>query len=162
MYGFRAMTAADLSMVNGWTYAPHVAQWWVEADGPAGPMTEADLAEPDFNAWIVLRDDRPFAYIQDYDPHLYPGHHFSDRPQGTRGIDQFIGEPDMVGLGHGTAFIRRHVETLFGNGAPVVVTDPAPNNARAIRAYEKAGFAAYAEIVSPDYGPSLLMQCVKP
>lgn len=161
MYGFHAMTAADLPLVNGWTCAPHVAEWWVEADGPADLMTEADLAEPDFNAWIVSFDGQPFAYMQDYDPHLYADHHFSDRPAGTRGIDQFIGEPNLVGRGHGTAFIRQRVETLFADGAAVVVTDPAPGNARAIRAYEKAGFAAYSQIVSPRYGPCLLMQCVK-
>jgi len=162
MYGFHAMTAADLPLVNGWTSAPHVAEWWVEADGPAEPMTVADLGEPDFRAWIVSFEGQAFAYMQDYDPHLYPGHHFSDRPAGTRGIDQFIGDAAMVGRGHGAAFIRQRVETLFAEGATVVVTDPAPHNARAIRAYEKAGFTAYSQIVSPDYGPCLLMQCVKP
>jgi aminoglycoside 6'-N-acetyltransferase len=40
-------------------------------------------------------------------------------------------------------------------------TDPHPQNTRAIRAYEKAGFAAYGEIISPGWGPSLLMQCSK-
>ena len=161
MYGFRAMTAADLPLVNDWIAAPHVADWWVEADGPAELMTEADLGEPGFIASIVSLDGRPFAYMQDYDPHLYTGHHFSDRPAGTRGIDQFIGEAHLVERGHGTAFIRQRVDTLFAEGVPVVVTDPAPANARAIRAYQKAGFAVYAEIVSPDYGPCLLMQCVK-
>lgn len=162
MYDFRRMTAADLPLVNGWIAAPHVAEWWIDASGgPSEPLDESDLAEPDFNTWIVSLDGRSFAYMQDYNPHLYPDHHFFDRPQGTRGIDQFIGEADMLEQGHGSAFVRQHVETLFAAGAPVVVTDPAPNNPRAIRAYEKAGFTAYGEIVSPEWGPSLLMQCEK-
>jgi aminoglycoside 6'-N-acetyltransferase len=34
------------------------------------------------------------------------------------------------------------VADLFGAGAPRVITDPNPRNARAVRAYEKAGFRA--------------------
>ena len=59
---------------------------------------------------------------------------------GTRGIDQFIGEADMLGRGHGSAFIRAFIDRLLANGAPRIVIDPDPANARAIRAYEKAGF----------------------
>lgn len=59
---------------------------------------------------------------------------------GTRGIDQFIGEPKLISQGHGTAFIRLFVESLFKVGAPRIITDPNPRNSRAIRAYAKAGF----------------------
>ncbi len=62
------------------------------------------------------------------------------QPAGTRGLDQFIGEPDMLDRGHGSAFIRVFAERLLANGTPRVVIDPDPTNARAIRAYEKAGF----------------------
>jgi aminoglycoside 6'-N-acetyltransferase len=160
-YGFRPMTADDLAMVNGWINEPHVSQWWIDAAGASEPMDESDFEQPDFNMWIVSRDEKPFAYLQDYNPHLYPGHHFFDRPEGARGIDQIIGVPDMAGKGHGPAFIRQHMERLFDDGVPVVVTDPHPQNARAIRAYKKAGFIAYGEIISPKWGPSLLMQCVR-
>lgn len=164
-YDFRRMTPDDLDLVNGWIARPHVAQWWVDADGPSEPIKPEDfpedLNEPDFRMWIVSHEGRPFAYMQDYDPHLYPGHHFADRPAPARGIDQIIGEADMLNKGHGSAFIRQRVADLFAEGVVVVVTDPAPNNPRAIRAYEKAGFTAYGQTVSPEWGPSLLMQCVK-
>ena len=55
-------------------------------------------------------------------------------------IDQFIGEPQLVGRGHGPAFIRLFVENLFVAGTPRVITDPHPRNSRAIRAYAKSGF----------------------
>ena len=41
-------------------------------------------------------------------------------------------------------------------GAPRIVTDPDPANARAIRAYEKAGFEKAGMVDTPD-GPALLM-----
>ena len=47
---------------------------------------------------------------------------------------------NLIGQGHGTAFIRLFVESLFKAGAPRVVTDPNPRKSRAIRAYAKAGF----------------------
>jgi aminoglycoside 6'-N-acetyltransferase len=64
----------------------------------------------------------------------------SSLPRSARGIDQFIGEPQLVGRGHGPAFIRLFVENLFVAGTPRVITDPHPRNSRAIRAYAKSGF----------------------
>jgi aminoglycoside 6'-N-acetyltransferase len=163
VYDFRRLAPDDLELVNGWIARPHVAQWWIDGTGgPSEPLDAEIFDEVDFNAWIVSLNGRAFAYMQDYNPHLDPDHHFFDRPQGTRGIDQIIGEADMVDLGHGTAFIRQHTETLFAAGAPCVVTDPNPKNARAIRAYEKAGFVAFGDVISPEWGPSLLMQRLKP
>jgi aminoglycoside 6'-N-acetyltransferase len=62
----------------------------------------------------------------------------------------------MLDRGHGSGFIRSFVERLLTEGVPRVVTDPDPTNARAIRAYEKAGFLKDRLVDSPD-GPSLLM-----
>lgn len=77
-------------------------------------------------------------------------------PHGTRGIDQFIGEPELVGHGHGSAFIRSFTTNLLKSGTPRVVTDPDPENLRAVRAYEKAGFRKDRRVDTSD-GPSLLM-----
>jgi aminoglycoside 6'-N-acetyltransferase len=62
----------------------------------------------------------------------------------------------MLDRGHGSAFIRAFADQLLTRGTPRVVIDPAPNNARAIRAYEKAGFARDRIVDTPD-GPALLM-----
>jgi aminoglycoside 6'-N-acetyltransferase len=59
---------------------------------------------------------------------------------GTRGIDQFIGEADMLDRGHGSAFIRSFIDRMMTTGTPRIITDSDPVNVRAIRAYEKAGF----------------------
>jgi aminoglycoside 6'-N-acetyltransferase len=62
----------------------------------------------------------------------------------------------MIGRGHGSALIRRFVDDRLQNGAPRIVTDPDPANHRAIRAYEKAGFANDRLVDTPD-GTALLM-----
>ena len=64
----------------------------------------------------------------------------------------------MVGQGHGSAFVRQHCARLFAAGAPAVGTDPNPDNRRAIRAYEKAGFVIASEPVDTRWGRALLME----
>ena len=76
---------------------------------------------------------------------------------GTLGIDLSIGVPELVGKGHGSAIVRQFTEELFEEGAPRVIIDPDPTNARAIRAYEKAGFTAF-DTRTTIYGPALLMK----
>ncbi len=155
-YGFRRMTLADFPMAREWLATPEVQKWWVD---PAGNVSldEADLDEPGLRMWIVSFEGEPFAYIQDWDVHPSPDLYFTDRPEGARGIDQFIGVPAMIGKGHGTAFIRQHVAALFSEGVPEVVVDPDPANLRAIKAYQNAGFAPYGEHNSPEWGHVLLM-----
>ena len=151
------MTPADLALVWRWLKTPAVREWWIDADGqPSDPMAEEDLHDPDVAMWIVSHQDEPFAFIQDYDPHAWAGHHLGHLPAGSRGIDQFIGEPHMIGIGHGSALVNSHVNSMMARGAPAVGTDPHPANARAIRAYEKAGFVRNAETLS-EWGPCLVM-----
>ena len=135
-YDLRPATLTDLPMLRAWKRGAHVAQWW----GADDPFDETDLATPGFQPWILSWAGRDFAYLQDYDPGIEAGHHFGHLPAGSRGMDQFIGPEDMLGQGHGTAVVARHVAFLFSLGVPVVALDPHPENARAIRVYEKAGF----------------------
>jgi aminoglycoside 6'-N-acetyltransferase len=154
-YIFHPMTAADLPMLRHWLEKPHVAEWW---GNPAEQyaLVHSDLDDPAMDQFIVAIGDRPFAYLQCYDPTAWPDNGFGRQPVGTRGMDQFIGEPDMIGHGHGSAFVRNFLERLIRSGTPRVVTDPDPANLRAIRAYEKAGFKSLGLVDTPD-GRGLLM-----
>jgi aminoglycoside 6'-N-acetyltransferase len=154
-YLFRQMSQQDLPLVRRWLKTPHVAQWWHDPDEQFALVSE-DLDHPAMHQFIVAVDDRPFAYLQCYDPGAWPDNGFGAQPHGTRGIDQFIGEPDLIARGHGSALIRAFVEGLLERGTPRIVTDPDPANARAIRAYEKAGFRRDRPVDTPD-GPALLM-----
>src|ERR1700674_715771 len=151
---FCPMSVADLPLVRDWLATPHVAQWWGDA-GEQFKLVSDDLEHPEMDQFIVLKGERPFGYLQCYDPAAWD-HPFGLLPSGTRGIDQFIGEPDMVDRGHGSAFIRAFIDGLMATGMPRVLTDPDPANTRAISAYEKAGFRADRIVDTPD-GRALLM-----
>jgi aminoglycoside 6'-N-acetyltransferase len=154
-YAFRPVVPADLPLLARWRAMSHVSKWW---GAPEVESEEEKLADPRIALWIVANRGRPFAFAQDYSPHDWTPHPFAHLPPGARGIDQYIGEPDMVGRGHGSAFVRLHCERLFGAGAPAVGTDPHPDNARAIRAYEKAGFVVTGGPTDTRWGRALLME----
>ena len=152
-YQFRPMSAEDLPLVRNWLARPHVAEWWHDAD--VFDFVSGDLGHLDMAQFIVTVDARPLGYLQCYNMSEWNSG-FGPQPAGTRGIDQFIGEPGMVERGHGSAFIRAFIDGLMAAGIPRVLTDPDPANTRAIRAYEKAGFRGDRLVDTPD-GRALLM-----
>ena len=135
-YSFRKATFDDLPLLAAWRSNPHVRAWW-DSDQSSDA---AYFAEPRVARWIVSTAGRPFAFMQDYTVHGWEDHHFADLPSGSRGIDQYIGEPEMIGVGHGSAFIGARMRALFDAGVPVIATDPHPANERAIAVYKKLGF----------------------
>ena len=138
-YSFRPADAADLTMLRRWLRTPEVIRWWGEPAGQAA-LLESDLSEPLMVMRIVSHDRRAFAYAQDYDVSSWPQAQFSHLPLGTRAVDAFIGLPDMIGRGHGAAFLRLLAQRLISDGAPLVAIDPDTGNARARSAYKRAGF----------------------
>ena len=153
-YHFRPMSAEDLPLIRDWLTRPHVRQWWGDSDEQFG-LLSGDMTRPAMDQYIVSSGEKPFGYLQCYEMTAW-NLGFGVQPEGARGIDQMIGEADMINRGHGSAFIRQFIERLLDGGTPRVVTDPDPVNARAIRAYEKAGFAKDKLVDTPD-GTALLM-----
>lgn len=154
-YRFRPFTQADLPMAAGWLSTPDVIRWWGE---PARELAllAGDLDEPLMRQWIVEHGERAFAYVQAYPTDAWPQPHFTALPPGAVAIDCFIGVPDMIGRGYGSAFLRVFAQMLIDEGAPVVSIDPSVDNHRARRAYARAGFVGDA--VSPgDSGPVVVM-----
>ena len=154
-YGFRPVTAGDLPMLEAWLAKPHMREWWGEPERGMEEIRE-NIDSISVEPLIVELGGKPIAYLQSYDPHLEEDHPYQDQPTGTLGVDLSIGEPDLLGLGHGSALLDQFVEELFEEGVPRVIIDPDPSNGRAIRAYEKAGFRAFDTRTSI-YGPALMM-----
>jgi aminoglycoside 6'-N-acetyltransferase len=76
-------------------------------------------------------------------------------------IDTFIGEPNMLGQGHGGAFLRKLAQKLIDKGSPAVAIDPDARNTRARRAYARAGFEGEKVVNSPE-GPVVVMVFSRP
>lgn len=154
-YTFRPMAAADLPTIQHWLATPHVSAWWGDPQEQFA-LVSGDLDHSSIQQFIVAIADRPIAYLQCYDPAAWPNHGFGAIADNARGIDQFIGEAEFIGQGHGSHFIRAFVDDLLKTGTPLVLTDPSPANTRAIRAYEKAGFQKRGPVQTPD-GSAVLM-----
>ena len=155
-YQFRPMSADDLPLVKEWLARSHVREWWTTGPDEQLQRIRSHIDDPAIDVFIVHADGRPIGYQQCYDQDACSDNGLGRHPPGTRGIDQFIGEADMIGRGHGSAFIRYFVDRVIAPGTPRVITDPDPANARAIRAFEKAGFVRDKLVDTPD-GISLLM-----
>jgi AacA4 family aminoglycoside N(6')-acetyltransferase len=158
----RLMTEQDLPLLHEWLNRPHIVEWW----GGAGPSLEEvhaqyslrALADAKVTAYIGMLGDTPFAYAQSYVA-LGAGDGWweDETDPGVRGIDQSIGDPELLGQGLGTRLVRALVDLIFSDPhVTKVQTDPAPNNPRAIRCYEKAGFRKVKIVATPD-GPALYM-----
>lgn len=154
-YVFRSVTRLDLPMLGDWLRTPAAVRWWGNP-GEQLALLHEDLDEPRMTMIIVACDGVPFAYAQHYEVHAWPQPHLAHLPAGSRAIDAFIGVPAMLGRGHGSAVLRLQARHLRGDGAPVVVIDPAADNHRARRAYAKAGFRGDA-IVETAAGPAVMM-----
>jgi aminoglycoside 6'-N-acetyltransferase len=153
-YGFRPTTTADLPLIQHWLTLPHVREWWGDPREQYA-LVSGDLDEPAMDQYIVSVAGSPLGYLQCYDLTEWKSG-FGTQPSGTRGIDLFIGEPMMIGRGHGSALLRCFADDRLRKGAPRMVTDPDPANGRAIRAYQKAGFEKDRMVETPD-GRALLM-----
>lgn len=153
-YLIRRAQPLDRLLLAQWRSRPHITRWW--GDPGVEPQAEK-VGAPLVAAWIAELDDRPFAFIQDYAVSDWPPHHFDYLPVGSRGMDLYIGELDLIGQGHGPRLVRQHADALLSAGAPAVGIDPHPDNLAAQRAFEKAGFTLAGGPMETRWGRAVLM-----
>jgi aminoglycoside 6'-N-acetyltransferase-1b/aminoglycoside 6'-N-acetyltransferase-2 len=177
MPDFRPLTEADLSMLCDWLNRPHLQRWWrkgtVSLDTVRRKYLPRIAGAADARPFLALLQREPFGFIQVYRCDAGTVDWWPDDPGfGVLGIDQFIADGRRLGRGLGTRMVRAFTDRLLCDGAfvaeafgeprfldePVVEvrTDPRPDNARAIRCYEKAGFRRVQPFENPD-GPAVMM-----
>jgi AacA4 family aminoglycoside N(6')-acetyltransferase len=160
----RLMTQHDLPMLHEWLNRPHIVEWW-GGDDERPTLNEVlehylprVMAAESVTPYIAMLGDQPIGYAQSYVA-LGSGDGWweDETDPGVRGIDQSLANPVQLNKGLGTILVRTLVETLFADSAVTKIqTDPSPNNFRAIRCYEKAGFVQQGVITTPD-GPAVYM-----
>jgi RimJ/RimL family protein N-acetyltransferase len=157
---------ADLPMLHEWLKRKHVAEWWTPTPSFEQVVEEfAPLTQPGHReqGHIAIDGSREIGYIQSYVvKDCGDGWWEDEEDSGARGIDQFLADSGSLGRGLGAEMARAFVARLFEDPSVThVQTDPAPDNARAIRCYKKAGFQPVGEVDTPD-GRALLMICIRP
>jgi aminoglycoside 6'-N-acetyltransferase len=103
--------------------------------------------------YVIRLGSRPIGMLQSYriDDHpQYAAQVALGRP--AIGIDLFIGEPELIGHGHGPALIRAFLRDVAFPRYEVdlCVIGPTVSNVAAIRAYEKAGFRFLKTYLEPE------------
>jgi RimJ/RimL family protein N-acetyltransferase len=149
---FRPLAEMDLPQVHAWLNNPNVAQWYgLGIENTTYPTMEQLQANylprirgdvPTF-CYIMCLGERDFGFVQTYRIGSYPTYaSIIEVDPEAWGIDIFIGEDDCRDGGLGSSALQLFVEGMLFNrpGVEVAVIAPNPENIRAIRSYEKAGF----------------------
>lgn len=135
-YAFRPVTPDDLPMLAEWLRDPLVARWWPGSERQIALMRE-DMGHEVMRQVIAQLGDTPLGYAQSYPAFHWPAPHFAGLRADSIAIDVF-GAPQ--GRGHGGAWLGALGDLLLRDASTLVI-DPDPENLRAIRAYQKAGFS---------------------
>ena len=150
-------TVEDYSALRDWFHEPELRQWvWCdEKDEPPVSLERVRekyrpriVSPVDVFPYFILLDGSAAGFIQYY---LHDRH--------SAGIDMWIGSPDNRGRGCGTEALRQLVELIRERHPHIteVFIDPEPENIRAVRCYEKAGFRTVGTITD-DGAECLLMK----
>jgi aminoglycoside 6'-N-acetyltransferase len=136
MITFRPLTEKDAGLLLIWMSSPHVQPWWTQnGSTPEDEVEEALnlIGSDEGAAFIIELNKRPIGYIQYYTD-------MPDQPEGTLGLDLFIGDVSLTGEGLGPRVLRQFGDDLLAKGATRLIIDPDSSNDRAIKAYAAAGF----------------------
>lgn len=163
-FTFSRLCPHDLPLLQEWLGRPHVAERW---DGPVSLESmakkfELHVSSSHIFGYLAKLDDLPIGYCQAYQADRVGDGWWPDAAPGTWGIDQFLADGTRLGMGFGTRMVQAFAAQVFArHDARRILTDPSPDNLRAIRCYEKAGFRVLGEVETPD-GKAVLMQMDRP
>jgi aminoglycoside 6'-N-acetyltransferase len=138
----REATEADVPGLAAMLRTPEVTRWW-------GERVEEDLhdalQDADTTMWVVTEGGDDIGLVQAWEE--------TDPMYRHAGIDIAL-HPDRHGRGLGADTVRTVARHLIEDrGHHRVTIDPAADNARAIRAYERVGFRPVGVMRRYERGP---------
>jgi RimJ/RimL family protein N-acetyltransferase len=164
---FRRMAMEDIPMLHGWLNTDHVAKYWKDPASPEDVQVKYGAyitGEKPTEPFIIAINGTDAGYIQTYRNIEYP--EYFERIGAdplSAGVDLFIGHPDLLRKGHGAhilrAFIKSHV--FADPETSEIVISPEPDNAIAIRVYEKVGFKWYKTVDAGGGEQEFLMRLIR-
>ncbi len=144
--GFRLLARADFGDLERWLSAPHVRLWWGEPLDASGLENEfgpcIDGVDPTL-VFLTTLAHRPVGMVQTYLLSDNPEYEAAVGVKEAAGMDLFIGEPALLGLGLGKAIVRSFVHDIGWVAFPGVkryMAGPSARNLRSRRTFEAAGF----------------------
>lgn len=160
-FTFEPLAEADLPRLHEWLNRPHLIEHWGPPPSLAAvrdkylPRTTTSSSDRPYVAYL---GDRPVGYVQSYVAvETADGWWTGQHDPTVLGVDLFLADPNDLDRGLGTAMVCQFVRFLFDTpSVSRIQVDPSPENGRAIRCYEKAGFKHEGPISTPD-GAAVLM-----
>lgn len=161
-YDFESLTAKDISLLRQWTQMPHAQTWWTPSEEDLVQMEQDQEGDSKETArYTVQYQGRKFAYVQLSDlSNIWQDVWVNNpQPKETCAICQFTGDPEMIGFGHGTNYLKALMDEIFSNqviSIEKIVACPASDNTHAIQCFHQIGFRKESDIDIPT-GPLTLM-----
>lgn len=133
----------DVHDLYRWLGDADVNRWYREGEHTLEGYRQRFAPEATTHKFIIEIDAIPAGYLQAY--------RLSDEPEYATqlgldhdavSIDLFLGEPNFRGAGWGSVVLRAALQRIvFGEmAAEWACINPDPDNVRAVKSYEKAGF----------------------
>ncbi len=146
----------DLPLVESWLRQQHVSQWWGD---PVKALQEVSQRPRGGGEALIAVDGLPVGYVRWQVPRREEldaaGLH--ELPDDVVDIDIAVGDAERLGQGIGPAALAIVRDRLAEAGAGTIMLATSVENARAVRAYEKAGFARRRQFVDTDGSSYWLM-----
>ena len=163
--GFAPVEPRHYPLLAAWLEEPHIREWWGDPREELGFIRDMVEGRDSTRPFLILLDDQPVGYIQMW----YLGHYQNEAwtkdnpwllelPSDAVGVDLSLGEATLLSKGIGSAALDVFVAMLRRQGHETIVIDPDPANARAVRAYVKAGFRPVPELDGRTGDGVLIMQ----
>ena len=163
-YDFHPMSAADLPLMRRWLEMPHVREWWGEPETELGYIRDMIEGRDTTRPFIFSVDGEPMGYIQywfvgDHQNATWIADHpwLAELPSTRLGSTCRSAIPASSRRALAQRPCARSPSAWSGKDTGRSSSTPIPNNGRAVRAYEKAGFRAIPQLLGRT-GDTLIMQ----